>query len=85
MHERAWMLRYTYIDWYFNKKIFKKLYNVYIWYILTSTTELITHCGQRHSPAALPPGETQGTPVEMWWHTVTHGRGSEGENGEWSG
>jgi hypothetical protein len=25
------------------------------------------------------------TPVEMWWHTVTHGRGSEGETGEWSG
>ena len=25
------------------------------------------------------------SPVEMWWHTVTHGRGSEGENGriEW--
>jgi hypothetical protein len=21
----------------------------------------------------------------MWWHTVTHGRGSEGETGEWSG
>jgi len=24
-------------------------------------------------------------PVEMWWYTVTHGRGSEGETGEWSG
>jgi hypothetical protein len=24
------------------------------------------------------------TPVEMWWHTVTHGRGSEVETGEWS-
>jgi len=22
---------------------------------------------------------------ENWWHTVTHGRGSEGETGEWSG
>jgi hypothetical protein len=21
----------------------------------------------------------------MWWHTVTHGKGSEGETGEWSG
>ena len=21
----------------------------------------------------------------MWWHTVKHGRGSEGETGEWSG
>ena len=21
----------------------------------------------------------------MWWHTVTHGRGSEGETGDWSG
>jgi hypothetical protein len=21
----------------------------------------------------------------MWWHTVTHGTGSEGETGEWSG
>ena len=21
----------------------------------------------------------------MWWHTVTHGMGSEGETGEWSG
>ena len=21
----------------------------------------------------------------MWWHMVTHGRGSEGETGEWSG
>jgi len=25
------------------------------------------------------------SPVEMWWHTVTHGRGSEGETGERSG
>jgi hypothetical protein len=25
------------------------------------------------------------TPVEMWWLTVTHGRGSEGETGECSG
>jgi len=25
------------------------------------------------------------SPVEMWWHTVTKGRGSEGETGEWSG
>jgi len=25
------------------------------------------------------------SPVEMWWHTVTHSRGSEGETGEWSG
>ena len=25
------------------------------------------------------------TRVEMWWHTVTHGRGSEGETDEWSG
>jgi hypothetical protein len=24
-------------------------------------------------------------PVEMRWHTVTYGRGSEGETGEWSG
>jgi len=23
--------------------------------------------------------------VETWWHTVTHGRGSEGETGKWSG
>jgi hypothetical protein len=23
--------------------------------------------------------------VEMWWHTVTHGRGSERETGEWIG
>jgi len=22
---------------------------------------------------------------ETWWHTVTHGRESEGETGEWSG
>ena len=21
----------------------------------------------------------------IWWHTATHGRGSEGERGEWSG
>jgi len=27
----------------------------------------------------------QGCPVEMCWHTVTHGRRSEGEAGEWSG
>jgi len=27
----------------------------------------------------------QYSPFEMWWHTVTHGRGSEGESGEWSG
>jgi hypothetical protein len=25
------------------------------------------------------------SPVEMWWHTVTHGRRSEGDTGEWSG
>ena len=25
------------------------------------------------------------SPVEMRWHTVTHGRGSEGETGKWSG
>ena len=25
------------------------------------------------------------TAFGMWWHTVTHGRGSEGETGEWSG
>ena len=25
------------------------------------------------------------SPVKMWWHTVTHGRGSEGETGELSG
>jgi hypothetical protein len=25
------------------------------------------------------------SPVEMWWHSVTHGRGSKGETGEWSG
>jgi hypothetical protein len=23
------------------------------------------------------------SPVEMWWHTVTHARGSRGETGEW--
>jgi hypothetical protein len=28
--------------------------------------------------------EESWSPVEMWWHTVTHGRGSEGEAGEWS-
>ena len=27
----------------------------------------------------------QYNPVEMWWHTVTHGKGSELERGEWSG
>jgi hypothetical protein len=25
------------------------------------------------------------SPAEIWWHTVTHGNGSEGETGEWSG
>jgi len=25
------------------------------------------------------------SPVENWWHTVTHERGSEGETGEWRG
>jgi hypothetical protein len=25
------------------------------------------------------------SPVEMWWHTLTHGRGGEGETGKWSG
>ena len=25
------------------------------------------------------------TQIEMWWHTVTHGRGSEGETGKCSG
>jgi len=24
------------------------------------------------------------TAFGMWWHTVTHGRGIEGETGEWS-
>ena len=28
-------------------------------------------------------GGTQ-SPIEIWWHTVTHGRGSEEETGEWS-
>ena len=25
------------------------------------------------------------SPVEMWWHTVTHRRGSEEKTGEWNG
>ena len=25
------------------------------------------------------------TAFGMWWHTVTHGRGNEGETGEWRG
>ena len=25
------------------------------------------------------------TAFGMWWHTVTHGWGSEGETGEWRG
>jgi len=25
------------------------------------------------------------SPVETWWHTVTQGRGSDGETGEWNG
>ena len=25
------------------------------------------------------------SPVELWWHTVTHGKGSKGETDEWSG
>ena len=25
------------------------------------------------------------SPVEMWWHTVTHGRGRVGETGKCSG
>ena len=25
------------------------------------------------------------SPVEMWWYTVTHGRGSKGKTGEWNG
>jgi len=36
--------------------------------------------GQRCSPP-----EHRYSPVEMWWHTVTHGWGSEGETGERSG
>ena len=36
--------------------------------------------GQRCSPP-----EHRYTPVELWLHTVTHGRGSEGETGERSG
>jgi hypothetical protein len=31
------------------------------------------------------PRPNRQSPVEMWGHTVTHGRGSEGETGEWSG
>jgi hypothetical protein len=30
-------------------------------------------------------GRTKQSPVEVWWHTVTHGQGSEGETGECSG
>jgi len=32
-----------------------------------------------------PELEAMYSAVELWWHTVTHGRGSEGETGEWSG
>jgi hypothetical protein len=41
------------------------------WAIRLSCTQLLV--GSKESP------------VETWWHTVTHGRGSEGETGEWSG
>jgi hypothetical protein len=39
--------------------------------------------GYAMSTAAMP--NMRLSPVEIWWHTVTHGRGSKGETGEWSG
>jgi len=36
-------------------------------------------------PVLLPKLNPKYSPVETWWHTVTHGRGSEGKTGEWSG
>jgi hypothetical protein len=29
--------------------------------------------------------KSSGVQLKLWWRTVTHGRGSEGETGEWSG
>jgi len=48
-----------------------------------------SHCYPvQHSSTCLCNESTQSsvryTPVEMWWHTVTHGRGSEGETGEYT-
>jgi hypothetical protein len=38
--------------------------------------------GRWDQPSLLYHGYTS---VEVWWHTVTHGRGSEGDTGEWRG
>jgi len=35
--------------------------------------------------ASPPTPKLEYSPVEMWWHTVTPGKGSEGETGEWIG
>ena len=43
------------------------------------------HCQKITEEINLVFFSNRGHPVEMWWHTVTHGRGSEGETGEWSG
>ena len=63
--------------------------------ILTSRTNRL----QKHLVSVLGQSNLSGKPdniimlllcvswynaLGMWWHTVTHGRGSEGETGEWS-
>ena len=42
-------------------------------------------CSRELRSSELLHSEQWKRPVETWWHTVKHGRGSEGETGEWSG
>ena len=39
----------------------------------------------RPTLGTIQPLYTRYTAFGMWWHTVKHGRGSEGETGKWSG
>jgi len=44
----------------------------------TKCTVFILRCLYYHT-------ECSYNSFETWWHAVTHGRGSEGETGKWSG
>ena len=48
----------------------------------SDVTALLCKTELYHTPTAVT---AWNSPVEMWWRTVTHGRGSKGETGEWSG
>ena len=47
--------------------------------------QLVGFCFRDRQHFSKPASHYTYSPVDMWWHMVTHGRGSEGETGEWSG